>query len=157
MLKSQLYYHKVMWLVCFASTSVNECTVQYIQMSAYFASSSLAMRRRMWLVAEAALKISTALWNKQRHKNTFTLLLHYHLHHSRGSNKDEVQYDYLSLVTPTRLSPFTSKIWSPGIRFPIRGQRKVRWWCPVYCGGISSTVCEKNSVVMGNISIFWLL
>ncbi len=33
---------------------------------------------------------------------------------------------YLSLVTPTRLSPFTSKIWSPGNRFPVRGQRKVR-------------------------------
>lgn len=30
----------------------------------YFASSSLAMRRRMWLVAEAALSMSTALWSK---------------------------------------------------------------------------------------------
>lgn len=26
---------------------------------------------------------------------------------------------HLSLVTPTRLSPFTSKIWSPGSRFPV--------------------------------------
>lgn len=28
--------------------------------------------------------------------------------------------DYLSLVTPMRLSPFTSRIWSPGNRFPAR-------------------------------------
>lgn len=37
------------------------------QTSAYFASSSLATRSRMWLVAEAALKISTALWNTCKH------------------------------------------------------------------------------------------
>lgn len=85
----------------------------------YFASSSLAIRRRMWLVAEAALNTSTALQMKQRHQMVLELLLT--ANWQCGYFTNNKQYGtYLSLVTPMRLSPFTSKIWSPGIRFPVR-------------------------------------
>lgn len=92
----------------------------------HLASSSLAMRRRMWLVAEAALKTSTALQIKGKHYNWQSL------YGGFKSNLQHWQY-YLSLVTPMRLSPFTSKIWSPGIRLPETTGTKWnsyedQWW-----------------------------
>lgn len=50
--------------------------------------------------------------------------------------KSQQWLDYLSLVTPTRLSPFTSRIWSPGNRLPVREMSNEL--CPLtHSGGLS--------------------
>lgn len=88
------------------------------------------MRRRIWLVADAALKMSTALLHRDKDKITqlqviASLWQHYFGKSCSPNNMGRKTVTaYRLLVTPSKLSPFTSRIWSPGIRFPVREQKK---------------------------------
>lgn len=53
-----------MWKALVKNCCIKWRTGRKANKKTHFASSSLAMRRRMWLVAEAALKTSTALQNR---------------------------------------------------------------------------------------------
>lgn len=153
----------------------------------HLASSSRAIRRRMWLVADAVLRMSTALWDKNHNvslpgksraawcppSRMSKLTLNWSIFHTCFSfddsqvgpweqcwvqnpfvcnrampckcpprnlqpkplhritqNQEECKISvwirYLSLVTPIRESPLTSRIWSPGCRRPRRENSRVK-------------------------------